>query len=158
MVIVARIKRYLEEQGVDYKATVHPTAYTAQQVAQATHTKGKTVAKVVMLKADGKLVMAVLPATHRVSLEKAKAVLAAQDVSLAKEEEFKDLFPDCEVGAEPPFGNLYGVEMIADSVLWEDAQITFNAGTHSDAITIAFTDWLKLTNPKRAEFAEFNPR
>lgn len=158
MVVATRIKKYLEEQGVEYKATVHPTAYTAQQVAQATHTKGRSVAKVVMLKADGKLVMAVLPATHRVNLEKAKAVLAAQDVALAKEEEFKDLFPDCEVGAEPPFGNLYGVEMIADSVLWEDAQITFNAGTHSDAITIAFTDWLKLTNPKRAEFAEFNPR
>lgn len=154
MVIARKIKEYLEENGVKYKSAVHPTVYTAQEVAATTHIRGKEVAKVVMIKADGKLIMSVLPATQKVNFTKLKSVLAEKKVELAKEDEFKDLFPDCEIGAQPPFGNLYGVEMIAAPALWEDKEITFNAGTHTDVVTIKLEDWVRLANPKQADFSE----
>lgn len=152
MVVARRIKEYLEQNRVEYRTLVHPTVYTAQEVAATTHISGKELAKVVMVKVDDKMIMAVLPATHKIDFAQLKEVLGAKKVELATEEEFKEMFPDCEIGAQPPFGNLYNVEVIAAKPLWENEEITFNAGTHTDVITISFADWERLVNPRQVEF------
>jgi len=154
MVVARRIKEYLEQNGVEYKSLVHPTAYTAQEVAATTHIRGKEVAKVVMVKVDDKMIMAVLPAAHKIDLAQLKEVLGVKKVELATEDEFKEMFPDCEIGAQPPFGNLYNLEVIAAKPLWENEEITFNAGTHTDVITIPFSDWERLVKPRQVEFTQ----
>ncbi len=153
MVVARKLKQYLEENGVKYTEAVHPTAFTAQEVAATAHIHGKEVAKVVILNVDGKLIMAVVAAPQKVNLEKAKAGLGAQKVHLAKEEEFKEIFPDCDLGAEPPFGNLYSMETVADPALWQDQKLAFNAGTHTAIIWIALTDWERLVKPRKVELA-----
>jgi len=148
-----RLEAYLRENGVAYETRHHPLAYTAQEVAAAEHLPGKFLAKVVMVKGDERLVMLAMPAPSRVDLAKLKAVLGAGEVRLAREEEFADLFPDCEVGAMPAFGNLYGVEVYTDKSLSEDEKIIMQAGTHTDTIALAYADFERLVKPKSAEFA-----
>lgn len=149
-----RLERLLRERNVKFKTLVHSEAYTAQEVAAAMHVRGKELAKAVMVKADGKFIMTVLPASLKVDFGKLKEILNEKDIRLAKEEEFKSLFPDCEPGAEPPFGNLYNVDMVVDKSLTDDEHIFFNAGTHYEAIEMDYKDYEDIAKPKVAEFAK----
>ena len=148
-----RLEGYLRENRVPFEAQHHPRAVPAQEVAASEHVPGKLLAKTEMVLADGKLTMLALPATHQVDLEKAAAALGAGEVRLAEEEEFEKSFPDCEVGAMPPFGNLYDVPVWVDETLAEDETIVFRAGTHTDTMSVKYADFERLVEPAVAEFA-----
>ncbi|MBI4638412.1 MAG: YbaK/EbsC family protein [Candidatus Rokubacteria bacterium] len=152
MPILTRLREVLEANKVPYVVHSHPTAYTAQEIAALQHVKGRELAKVVMVKAGDDLCMLVLPSDRRVDFGRLKAVLGAADARLAQEAEFRDLFPGCEVGAMPPFGNLYGLTVWADRALEKDEAIVFNAGTHTLTARLAFRDWVALVKPTMAEF------
>jgi len=145
---VAKLKEFLDAQGVKYVSIVHSKAYTAMQVAESAHIRGKDLAKTVMVWMDGKLVMAVLPATQQVHLERLRKGAGAEELELAQEHDFKDVFPGCEVGAMPPFGNLYGMPVLVDPRLAEDQEIAFNAGSHSELIRLAYQDFEHLVKPR----------
>jgi Ala-tRNA(Pro) deacylase len=150
---VKKLKEFLDEQNIKYVTISHSPAYTAQEIAARAHVPGKEIAKTVLVKMEGKLVMAVLPGSFKINFESLKNVLGSQNVRLADEHEFKDKFPDCEVGAMPPFGNLYGVEVFVANSLAEDEEIAFNACTHSQLIKMAYSDYERLVNPVRLQFA-----
>jgi len=146
-----KLETYLRDNKIPYQVQHHPLAYTAQDVAASEHIPGKMLAKVVMVVADGKMVMLALPAPKRVDLAKVGATLGAKDVRLAGEEEFGVLFPDCEVGAMPPFGNLYGLPVCVDQALAEDEVIVFRAGTHTDTMSVKYADFERLVKPTVAD-------
>lgn len=153
MPILAKLREFLEANKVAYSVHSHPTAFTAQEVAALAHVKGRTLAKVVIVKAGGDLVMLVLPADHRVDFGRLKTILKAPEVRLAQEVEFGGVFPGCEVGAMPPFGNLFGLPVYADRSLEKDEQIVFNAGTHTLTAQLAWRDFVRLVQPRLEEFA-----
>ena len=146
------LEAYLRENKVPFQVQHHAVAYTAQEVAAAEHVPGRMLAKVVVLLGDGKLSMFVLPAPARVDVEKAAAVLGAKEARLAHEDEFADRFPGCEVGAMPPFGNLYDIPLYVDKSLSEDETIVFEAGTHTDTMSMKYADFERLAKPTVAEF------
>jgi Ala-tRNA(Pro) deacylase len=154
MAVLARLEKYLKENNTGFETFDHPEAYTAQEVAAEMHVPGRELAKVVMLRGAEKFFMAVLPASRRVDLSRVKKVLGEKDLRLSTEEEFKVLFPDCEPGAEPPFGNLYNIDTLVDKTLAEDEQIFFNAGTHKRAVKMNYKDYAALVKPEVADFAE----
>lgn len=147
-----RVRKYLLEHGVQYRTNTHDTAYTAHEVAETQHIPDQQMTKATMLMADGGLVMAVLPGDHRVDMDKAKMALGAEVVRLATEAEFSPRFPDCERGAEPPFGALYDVATMVDRQL-KSGQITFNDGTHVGTISMARSDYLNVTRPMMVDLA-----
>ena len=153
MTISKRLKDYLEKNQVSYQAGYHQEVYTAQEIAAVQRVPGKEMAKVVMVKADGKMVMLVLPASYQVDMKKLKAALQCKKVGMAKEKEFEELFPDCEIGAMPPFGNLYNLDVLVDKVLTEDASIVFQAGSHVETLRIKYSDYVRLVNPKVGDFS-----
>lgn len=138
---------YLDEQGVKYSVVSHSRAITASEIAQAAHISGRNLAKTVIVKADGKLAMAVLPATDQVHTGQLAKDLGTGEVTLAGEDEFKDRFPDCEVGAMPPLGNLYDMDVFVSPHLTEDELIAFNAGTHDEVVQMSYTVFERLVNP-----------
>lgn len=142
-----RVRDFLEQQGVAYEEKQHIAAIAAQRVAAAEHESGWRVAKPVMLKVGGQLAMALIPAPARVDLAKVKAGLGTDDVSLASEQEFAHVFDDCEVGAEPIFGNIYGVPVYFDRCLRQDPYLVFRDGTHARTLKIATEDFLRLVEP-----------
>jgi Ala-tRNA(Pro) deacylase len=144
----------LIEHGVAYETHTHPVAYTTVEVAEVGHVSSKGMAKAVMLMAGDRLVMAVIPGDKMVDLEKAEKALGGKNVRLAEEDEFAASFPDCEPGAEPPFGALYDVPTLVDHGL-DSPRITFNAGTHTETITMALGDYLELTKPKRSDLGRW---
>jgi Ala-tRNA(Pro) deacylase len=148
-----RLEEYLRENGVRFQVRTHPVVYTAQEVAAVEHVPGRLVAKVVMVIADGQMTMLVLPAPYRVDVERVRQSLQAKEVRLAREEEFAHVFPDCEVGAMPPFGNLYNVPVVVDQSLTADPVIVFRAGTHRETMSIDYSDYERLVRPRVAEFA-----
>jgi len=150
---VKKLKEFLDENKVKYITISHSPAYTAQEMAAKAHVPGKEIAKTVLVKVDGKLVMAVLPGSFKINFENLKKVLGSDNVRLADEHEFIDKFPDCEVGAMPPFGNLYGLEVFVANSLAEDEEIAFNACSHSQLIKMSYSDYEKLVKPVRLEFA-----
>lgn len=147
------LEKFLKQQGVRFTSMTHPAAYTAQEVAAAQHVPGRQLAKVVVVDADGDLVMLVLPASFRVELPKVKSLLKAKKVRLAKEEEFADTFTDCEVGAMPPFGNLYDLPVYVDTSLEKAPEIVFKVGSHTTSMKVGFSDYKKLVKPQMADFA-----
>jgi Ala-tRNA(Pro) deacylase len=147
------LSNYLDGQHVPYTTISHQLTYTAQEIAANTHISGKDLAKTVMIKLDGKMVMAVVPAAYNVNFHLLKEVTGASDIELAREDEFMDLFPDFEVGAMPPFGNLYGLDVYVAESLAEDEMIAFNAGTHTDLIKMAFGTFARLVKPKILRFS-----
>jgi Ala-tRNA(Pro) deacylase len=151
--ISEKLKNLLEENKILYETIHHPTEYTAQETAADTHTPGQEFAKTVVLAVDGQPVMAVLPAHHKVDLDRLRDSLGAKTVALASEVEIKRLCPDCEVGAEPPFGNLYGVPVLVSQQLAEDERITFKAGSHQDVIRVTFRDYNRLVQPRVLDFS-----
>jgi Ala-tRNA(Pro) deacylase len=147
------MEQYLRENGVGFEGMSHAEAFTMQGVAAALHVSGHQVAKVVMVKADGDMAMLVVPAPYRLDFPKVRAMLGAKKISLAAEEDFSELFPDCETGAMPPFGNLYGVPVYADEALAEEQDIVFRVGTHQDSFKIAYAGFARLAQPTVGRFA-----
>ena len=154
MSIAERVKTFLEEEGVSYEHGEHSPVFTAQEIAAAEHVPGKELAKSVMLTDGGAFFMAVLPATQRIDVAGFREVAGNPDLRLAEEEEFAGLFPNVETGAMPPFGNLYDVPVFVDATLREDESITFNAGTHTDTIRMAYADFERLVDPVVAAFSK----
>ena len=147
-----RLESYLRDNHVPFEVQHHARVYTAQEIAASEHIPGKVLAKVVMVKADDRIVMLALPASYRVHESTLGPVLGARDVRLAREDEFASTFPDCEVGAMPPFGNLYGVPVVVDKALAEDETIVVQAGTHTDTLSLKYRDFARLVQPTVAEF------
>lgn len=150
---LSKLRSFLDSHHVKYLVISHSLAYTAQGVAALAHVSGKQLAKTVIVKIDGVLAMAVLPASLHVDLDRLRKLTGAQAVELASESEFKDAFPDCETGAMPPFGNLYDMPVYADSSLAECEEITFSAGTHRELVRMNWDDMLHLVNPTVDELA-----
>jgi len=153
MTILKKLKDYFEKNQVAYEMGFHPEVFTAQEIAAAQHIPGKEMVKVVIVKADGKMLMLVLPASYQIDMKKLKKLLKAKKIGIAKEKQFEELFPDCEVGAMPPFGNLYSLEVWVDQVLTEDASIVFQAGNHIETVKIKYNDYASLVNPKVGDFS-----
>jgi len=147
------IRDYLDKEHVKYTVLTHSPAFTAQEIAAASHIPGHQVAKCVILSVDGELAIAVLPASSNVDLDLLAWVSGAERVELATEEEFRDRFPDCETGAMPPFGNLYGMRVFVSEDLATEEMITFNGGTHTELIQMSYPDFERLVRPKIIEFA-----
>ena len=147
-----RVRRYLLENGIHYRTREHEEVFTSQEIAEVEHLGGDEFAKPVLLMADDALVMAVLPATHKVDLDKAQTALGASSIRLAEEREFAPAFPDCERGAEPPLGGLYGVPTMVDLRLHPE-EITFNAGTHTETITMSLEEFLRINRTEKVDLA-----
>ena len=142
-----RLHRLLDANHVDYQTIHHPTSYSAQQTAAVAHVPGRELAKAVIVHIDGALAMVVQNASGMVPLGRVKAAAGARDVHLANEQEFRDWFPDCDLGAMPPFGNLYGMEVFVTEALTHDDEIAFNAGTHTELIRLRYADFARLAHP-----------
>jgi Ala-tRNA(Pro) deacylase len=153
MTVLKRLKEYLEKNQVRYEVGYHERVYTSQEIAAAMHVPGRDLAKVVMVKADGKMVMLVLPASYQVETKKLKKALQCEKLRIAREREFEELFPDCEVGAMPPFGNLYHLEVWVDQVLTEDEFIFFRAGSHVETLKVKYNDYARLVDPRVGDFS-----
>ncbi|HEU5317115.1 MAG TPA: flagellar FlbD family protein [Chloroflexota bacterium] len=148
-----KLEQYLRSEGVPFEVRRHATAFTAQQVAESEHVPGKLVAKVIVVFAGGSPAMLVIPASYRADLDAAARALGVDSVRLAQEDDFETLFPDCEVGAMPPFGNLYDMPVYVDRSLAEDETIVVQAGTHTETISLTYADYARLVRPTVAEFA-----
>jgi Ala-tRNA(Pro) deacylase len=149
-----KIKDFLDKNKIKYTIIQHSSAFTSQEIAASAHISGKELAKTVVIKVDGKIAMAVLPASYKISFDLLKAALKAENVRLAYEQEFMDKFPDCEVGAMPPFGNIYGLDVFVAESLSEDEEISFNACSHTELIKMKYSDFERLVKPKKLKFAE----
>ncbi len=155
---VRKLKEFLDKEGVKYVTQSHSTAYTAQEVAARAHIPGQEMAKTVMVKIDGHMAMAVLPASYQVDFHLLKKASGAKEADLATESEFAELFPGCELGAMPPFGNLYAMNVYVAESLTEDDEIAFNAGSHTELIRLAYADFERLVQPKILRFSSrFTP-
>lgn len=152
MAISERLKGFLAQAKVRYTVAKHPVVYTAQEIAASQHVPGRQLAKSVLVKTDQGLVLAVLPAIHLIDFKKLKAVVKSKSVSIAKESDIRAQFPDIEVGAMSPFGNLYQVPVVVDRGLAEAPEIVFNAGTHTETIKMAYKDFAALTKPASGAF------
>jgi Ala-tRNA(Pro) deacylase len=150
---VQMLKEYLDYHLVKYVVIQHSPAFTMQEIASATQIPGKELAKTVIVKIDGALAMAVVPASQRVDLEQLREALEVREVRLAGEREFRDRFPDCEPGAMPPFGNLYEMDVYVADSLTEDEEIAFNAGSHTQLVRMAYRDFARLVQPQVMRFA-----
>jgi Ala-tRNA(Pro) deacylase len=152
-----RLRSYLDKNHVRYVVISHSKAYTAQGIAAIAHISGKELAKTVILKLDGALAMAVLPASYQVDLRALKKATGVKSAELASEREFKQAFPDCETGAMSPFGNLYGMPVYVDEALTEDKEIAFNACSHLELIRLAYSDFERLAQPLTLKFSFRQP-
>ena len=150
---VKRLKEFLDSHNMKYVTISHSRAFTAQETATSAHIPGKELAKTVMVKADGKMAMAVLPASYKVDFDLLKKATGSGKIEIADEEEFKGLFPGCEVGAMPPFGNLYGMDVFVAKSLTEDEEIAFNAGSHRELVRMAYKDFEGLVKPRVLKFS-----
>ena len=148
-----KLKEFLDSNKIKYVSITHSSAYTAMEIAALAHVPGKELAKTVMIKINGHMAMVVLPATHMIKMDLLKKVVGDENIRLASEQEFKDKFPDCEVGAMPPFGNLYNLEVYASDSLKDDEEIVFNAGSHTELIKMSYKDFERLVNPKIAQIS-----
>lgn len=149
---VKTLKSFLDANRVKYTSIKHSKAFTAQEVAASAHISGRAMAKVVMIELEGNLAMAVLPANRKVVLQDLRDLTGSEHVHFASEDKFKHRFPDCEVGAMPPFGNLYDMDVYAAESLAENETIAFNAGSHEEVIQLAYADFERLVHPKVLNF------
>jgi len=145
---LTKLREFLDSHDIKYMVISHSVAYTAQGIAALLHLSGKKLAKTVIVKIDGVLAMAVVPASQHVDLDLLRAKTGANVVEVATEQEFKNAFPDCETGAMPPFGNLYDIPVYADASLAQHEEITFNAGTHRELVRMAWRDMARLVDPE----------
>ena len=154
---LSKLREFLDSHHIKYLVITHSLAYTAQGIAALTHVSGKKLAKTVIVKIDGLLAMAVVPASLHVDLDRLRSLTGAQTVEIASEREFKDAFPDCETGAMPPFGNLYDMSVYADASLADNEEITFSAGTHRELVRMNWNDMVRLVNPLVAHLTHQRP-
>ncbi|MHC4076276.1 MAG: aminoacyl-tRNA deacylase [Planctomycetota bacterium] len=147
------VTEYLDKLSARYEITEHRPAFTAQRMAQAEHVRGMNVAKPVVVSADGKNYMSVLPACCKIDFDALKTALGAQKVELVNEITLSRLFPDCEIGAEPPFGSFYGLPTIMDERLEEDDYIIFQSGTHRKAMKMELAEYKRIESPKVLSFS-----
>ncbi len=154
MPICEKLKKFLDDNRIRYIVIAHSRAYTAQEIAASTHIKGKNLVKCVIVTADKKHYMVATNANQKINLDKLKMELQVKDVRLAREEEFKGMFEDCEVGAMPPFGTLYNIPVVIDTALSADKEIAFNGGYHTSVVKMAFADFVQLVNPRQAAITE----
>lgn len=145
-----KLTEFLDASGVEYSTIRHDPVYTAQELASATHVAGREVAKAVVVSIDGKTALAVVPSPAKVDLQRIRDITGATDASLLTEQEFAGRFTECELGAMPPFGNLYGMDTYVDEKLAQDPDIVFNAGTHTEAVRMAYDDFARCVKPKVA--------
>ncbi|MGH7796303.1 MAG: aminoacyl-tRNA deacylase [Candidatus Binatia bacterium] len=148
MPILKKLEELFDQAKVPYEIFNHPLAYTAQEIAAKQHVSGNEIAKVVMLEVDESLIMAVIAGNQKISLDVARASLGAVRVRLATEDEFISRFPGCEIGAMPPFGNLFGLRAVIDPALEKDGHIYFNAGNHVQTVRLRYKDFLALAKPQ----------
>lgn len=149
-----KLKEFLDGEKIHYEVLSHSPAYTAMEVAQSAHIPGKELAKVVMVELDGRMCMAVMPATRKLDLDRLREATNATEARMPGENEFRQLFPECETGAMPPFGNLYGMKVYISPQLAEDREIAFNAGTHTEVIKLAYADYERLVQPTSASITD----
>lgn len=147
-----KLKEFLDANNVKYVSIIHSKAYTAQEVAASAHVPGGSMAKVVIVELDGTMAMAVLPANRKIVLQDLHDVTGSDQVRFVSEEKFKDRFPDCEIGAMPPFGNLYGMDVFVADSLAQSREMAFNAGTHEEIIKLAYADFERLVEPNVMSF------
>lgn len=150
---VKKLREFLDSQHIKYITIDHSPAYTAREVASSALVPRREFAKTVIVKLDGRNAMAVVPASRHVDLGKLAALAGVQEAVLASEEEFQALFPGCEVGAMPPFGNLYEMDVFVDEILHDDDDIVFNAGSHIQVIRMSYEDYQALVKPTVGSFA-----
>jgi Ala-tRNA(Pro) deacylase len=143
-----KLKDFLDANGVKYVTVRHSVAYTAQEVAASAHVRGKDMAKTVVVRIDGTLAMAVVPAAQKVDVRRLREATGATNVEIAVEQDFREAFPECDLGAMPPFGNLYGVPVYVDPRLSEDEEIAFNACSHTELMRLSYKDFERLVKPK----------
>jgi Ala-tRNA(Pro) deacylase len=148
-----RLEAYLREHQVPYLLQHHAQAFSAQKIAESEHIPGKMVAKTVIILADDQLIALVLPASYQADLNKVQAILGAREIRLAHESEFANVFTDCEVGTMPPFGNLYGILVYVDKNLTEEETMVFPVGTYTDTMSLKYSDFERVVQPKVIEFA-----
>ena len=153
---MSRLEKFLNLEHINYKRIVHSRAYTAQKTAAYSHISGNEIAKTVIVKLDGKMCMVVLPASFQVDLKELQRATSAKNVRLATESEFKDAFTDCEVGAQPPFGNLYNMEVFVAEKLTGDTTIAFNACNHAELIQMTYKDYQRLVHPTILKLSRTN--
>ncbi|MCX8072201.1 MAG: YbaK/EbsC family protein [Candidatus Binatia bacterium] len=156
MPVLTELKELLDRAGVPYQVSQHPPAYTAQEVAEAEHVPGREVAKVVVIRGAQGFALFVAPAPYKVDLARVQTILGDPQAKLATEDEFRHLFPRCEVGAMPPFGNLFGLPVYVDPELARDETIVFNAGTHTQTVHMRYADFERLVQPTTVAFAHRN--
>ncbi|HTL59109.1 MAG TPA: YbaK/EbsC family protein [Candidatus Limnocylindrales bacterium] len=149
---VKQLKEFLDREKVKYISIIHSTAYTAQEVAASAHITGKELAKTIIVELDGEMAMVVLPANRKIVLQELREVTGSDQVKFASEEEFRERFPGCETGAMPPFGNLYGMDVYIAEGLANQDEIAFNAGSHTEVIRMAYSDFERLVRPKVLSF------
>jgi Ala-tRNA(Pro) deacylase len=154
MAILKKLKAVLDEAKVSYEVFNHPLAYTAQEIAASQHVPGKEMAKVVMLLVDETLVMGVITGSQKIALDMVKTSLGAKEARLATEDEFISRFPECEIGAMPPFGNLFHVPVVVDPAVERDEYIYFNAGNHAQTVHLKYNDFERLVQPRIARLTE----
>lgn len=154
MPVLPQLKELLDREGVAYEVSQHPPAYTAQEVAEAEHVPGREVAKVVVVRSQDRFALFVTAAPYKLELDRVRAILGDPNARLATEDEFRHLFPHCEVGAMPPFGNLFGLPVFVDRELTRDESIVFNAGTHTQTIRMRYADFVRLVQPTVESFSQ----
>lgn len=143
-----QLKEFLDRHHINYLSIDHSPSYTAQEIAASAHISGKMLAKTVIVKAGAQFYMVVIPAADHINFGKLREWTSSKEVDLARESEFKGKFPECEVGAMPPFGNLYGMPVLISSDLISQGDIAFNAGSHSELVRMSYEDFARLVNPK----------
>ncbi len=148
-----KLKKFLDDNNIKYVSITHSPAFTSQEIAASAHIPGKELAKTVVIKIENKIAMAVIPGSYKIDLHFLKEMLGHENIRIASEYEFVDKFPGCEIGAMPPFGNLYDMEVYAAGSLAEDEEIAFNAGTHTELIKMSYKDFERLVHPKVFEFS-----
>ena len=146
------MKEFLDRENVKYVSITHSPAYTAQEAAQSAHITGREFAKTVVVELDGRMALAVLPANRKVVMQDLCEVTGSANVKFASEGQFKERFPECETGAMPPFGNLYGMDVFVSPSLADNEEIAFNAGSHTEVIKLDYEDFARLVQPKVIEF------
>lgn len=147
------IQSYLAKNGIPFEAIPHPRSVTAEETAHAAHIEERRLAKIVVVRIEGQMTMLVLHADERIDLERLREQMRVDDLEICSEREFEDRFPDCEVGAMPPFGDLFGMPVIVSESIASDEKITFNAGSHTELITMNYRDFARITKPMVGAFA-----
>ncbi|HVV70612.1 MAG TPA: YbaK/EbsC family protein [Verrucomicrobiae bacterium] len=149
---VKKLKEYLDQEKIKYVSIIHSPAYTAQEVAASAHIPGTELAKTIIVELDGQMAMAVLPANRKIVLQDLREITGSDEVKFASEDEFRERFPECETGAMPPFGNLYGMDVYLAEALTHRKEIAFNAGSHTEVIRLPFREYERLVRPKVLSF------